>query len=203
VSKGFPALKGVSSVILEKKYPMQRRLDGAYVTTDRPILPTLGLLAFAVALLAAAWHRYETYGSDWLFIGITVCFAVIAVGSLTLPVIQFSFDPARQTIEWNSRSLMKRDGGRLNFSDVRNVVLQSMADADHPTTYRVAICTDSKTLPMSCSYSGNRARVESLATAVRALLGMPADTLVSDSIAAMNASGKTIDAAAMQRDYSD
>jgi len=182
---------------------MQRRLDGAYVTTDRPILPMLGLLVFAVALIAAAWHRYETHGSDALFIGITVCFAVLVVGSLTLPVIQFSFDPARQTIEWNSRSFMKRDGGRLNFSDVHNVVLQSMADADHPTTYRVAICTDNKTLPLGCSYSGNRARVVALATAIRALLGMPADTLANDSIAAMKASGKTIDAAAMQRDYRD
>lgn len=179
---------------------MQRRLDGAYVSTDRPILSVFALLLFAATLIFGAWRRYEIHGFDALFFVIVVLFALAVVGSLTLPTIQFSFDPARKIIVWTSQSFTKRDGGRLDFSDVRNVVLQATSGDDSPLTYRVALSTKDKTLPLSCSYSGNRAGVERLAIEIRGLLGMPADTLVRDSIAAMDAAGKTIDARSMQRE---
>lgn len=95
---------------------------------------------------------------------------------------------------------MKEDGGQLQFSDVRNVVLQAMSGSESGITYRVAICTNDATLPLSFAYSGNGTGAERLATEIRSLLKMPTDTLVADSVAAMNESGRKIDAVLLQRD---
>jgi hypothetical protein len=163
---------------------MKQRSDGTYASTSRPIAGVLVAAFFAFVLTAWTWSRYQSNGMDgWTILLALALAGVIALG-INLPTMRFVFDPAKKLVTWSSRSLMSNNGGQFSFDAVREVVLQSTVDEKGYASYRVAICTDRDTVPISAGYGRTQMMAERQATEIRKILGMPVPSAPDDSIAA-------------------
>jgi hypothetical protein len=152
---------------------MRRRTDGTFVSTDRPILLVLGALGFALAFAMAMWHRFQSTGVDAGTAGFALGVGVALTGAGCLPVTRFVFDPNRKRITWSVRSLLNGDGGVLDFSQVQQVVVQTMTTENGAVLYRVALRTADRTLPLAVEYTNGERRAEDLAASIRGLLNLP------------------------------
>jgi hypothetical protein len=133
----------------------------------------LGALGFAFAFTMAMWHRFQTNGIDAGTAGFALGVGIALTGAGCLPVTRFIFDPNSKQITWTARSLINGDGGRLDFADVHDVIVQTTTTEHGTLLYRVALCTADQTLPLGVEYTNGERRAEGLAASIRSLLNVP------------------------------
>jgi hypothetical protein len=116
---------------------------------------------------------------------------------------RFSFDPQRAEVRWFRRSLRSRNTGRLPFSDVRSVVLQTaIGNSRTCPSVRLALITEVGELSLTKSYAGGKWKeYEALAQMIRACMKMNTEpsSLLADSLHAALVQGRKLDAVALLR----
>jgi hypothetical protein len=116
---------------------------------------------------------------------------------------QFSFDPHRAEVRWFRRSLWSRSEGRVSFSRLQSVVLQTAIGSARTCPYlRLALITDCGEIPLTRSYAGGRRReYEALAETIRGRMKLstqPAE-LLAESVRAAVLQGRKVDAIKLVR----
>lgn len=168
-----------------------------YVDSPAFIDVVLGL--FALALGWGAWIQYQTPDRSAIAVALLVAGAVLCILFILAQKRRtFAFDQASRTLAWTSRGLRERAGGTVAFKDVSISIEPS--PTERYSTYRVVIDTPEGSWPLTTGYDANRARVEGVATRLRALVGQASDTLYADSIARLKARNDVISLAKMTGD---
>lgn len=116
---------------------------------------------------------------------------------------RFEFDPAAGHIRWSRQGVFSTKAGRLPFSQVTSVVLQTSlgSDATCPSS-RLTLMTDQGELPLSRTYAGGTGEeYEAIAGKIRSVLQLSPTTadIVLDSVRAAVEQGRTIDAIRLLR----
>jgi len=171
--------------------------DGSLVVThgSRPLeraLPATGLVALAGAVVARVGGAP---GSEHAT-GLLLLAAFLVAGGLLCERSRFVFDPARRTVEWRRRFLLRERGGSVPFDAIEQVELQTPIGDDGVPSRRVCLRRkDGGELLLTIGYSVdvNDAKL-ALAHRLRELLGQPAEPALEDEVARLARAGRKIDA---------
>ena len=115
----------------------------------------------------------------------------------------FRFERHTRRLTWSrQRGFFKRHG-TVAFGDIGGVVMQSCIGNDrYYPKHRIVLLTREGELPVTVAYEYD-AMNEVMAQGIRSFLGMAADGLVDDSVAALVAAGRKIDAIRLLREKRD
>ena len=116
---------------------------------------------------------------------------------------RFEFDPAEGSIHWFRKGIFSTKTGRLSFSQVTSVVLQTSlgSDVTCPSS-RLALVTEGGELPLCRAYDGGTGEAyETIAAGIRSLLNLSSisSDIVLDSVRAAVEQGRKIDAIRLLR----
>ena len=116
---------------------------------------------------------------------------------------RFEFDPAEGSIHWFRKGIFSTKTGRLSFSQVTSVVLQTSlgSDVTCPSS-RLALVTEGGELPLCRAYDGGTGEAyETIAVGIRSLLNLSSisSDIVLDSVRAAVEQGRKIDAIRLLR----
>ena len=178
--------------------------DGTLVVTiDSRFI--VGMLTGAALLCAVPIFR------SWLNGGTTPHDATPLIGSAMFLIgaffsyerNRFAFDPHLKEVRWSRRSLMAKDEGRMPFSCLRSLTVQTAIGSTKTTPLvRLALVTDERDIPLSMAYAGGmRREYEELAIRIRRVMQMNAEPtdLLLDSLRAALAQGRKLDAIKLVR----
>ena len=178
--------------------------DGTLVVTvDSRLI--VGMLTGAALLCAVPVFR------SWLNGGVTAHGATPLIGSAMFLLgaffsyerNRFVFDPHLKEVRWTRRGLMSKDEGRMPFSRLHSLILQTaMGSTKNAPSVRVTLVTDEREVPLSRAYaSGMKREYEELAITIRRVLQMNAEPpdLLLDSVRAALAQGRKLDAIKLVR----
>ncbi len=120
---------------------------------------------------------------------------------------RFFFDAAEKLLTWDQRNWFGSQGGRIPFSDIKQVLVTSQRtrDSDHrvggyDVNYGAILVTGAGTIPLTGTHSSSKQEYERLAEAVLAVLSRPDNTpKTEDEVAGLIAAGRMIDAVALIR----
>ncbi len=116
---------------------------------------------------------------------------------------RFEFDPSDGHICWCRKGFFSTKTGRLPFSQVTSVVLQTCLGADRTCpASRIALMTEQGELPLSRAYAGGTEETYgTIAGTIRSVLrlGAPTPDLIVDSVRAEVAQGRTVNAIRLLR----
>lgn len=118
---------------------------------------------------------------------------------------RFVFDPSIRTMTWERRNWLRSRGGRLPFSEIKDVVVPFSREADLESNrrrshYTAMLVTTAGQIPLTATSSIRRQEYVDLADAVLAILSGPHEGLAGGAeIDRLIAAGRTIDAIALVR----
>ena len=120
---------------------------------------------------------------------------------------RFFFDAAQKMLVWEQRNWFGAQGGRLPFSEIRQVLVTSQRNRDNESSvggygvqYSAILVTDTGTIPLTGSHSSNKQEYEGLVATILSVLTLPHRTPKSeDEIGGLIAAGRMIDAVALIR----
>lgn len=135
-----------------------------------------------------------------------------ALGSLLLCAIaaivddrRFVFDPSVRTMTWEQRNWLRARGGRLPFSEIKDVVVPFSRETDLDSNrrrnhYTAMLVTTSGQIPLTGTSSIRKQEYLDLADAVLAVLSQPhGGSAGGGEIDRLIAAGRTIEAMALVR----
>lgn len=166
--------------------------------TNQELVVVDGSIWLSVFLLcAAAFIAFQAVAlrtpSWWLSAGLFSLFAFIAWRRETV-----TFDSASQQVQWVRRRAFSLASGTVSFSEMRGITIESMTGNHGALSYRLAILTTDKPVPMADGYGGGQAHYEALRKQILEFLNMdktaspgPGDEA---SIRALLQQGRKIDA---------
>lgn len=106
----------------------------------------------------------------------------------------FVFDAATRRLTWNRRLGFIYRSGLVPFEEIEKVVIRTALGSDSVAPgRRIVLLTRSGEVPLSASYSASD-EYEENAERVRRFLGRTQEDPVSDSVAALVAAGRDVDA---------
>jgi hypothetical protein len=179
--------------------------DGSLVVThgSRPLeraLPATGLVALAGAVVARVGVTPGSELATWLLL----LAGFLVAGGLLCERSRFVFDPARRTVEWRRRFLLRERGGSVPFDAIEQVELQTPIGDDGVPSRRVCLRRkDGGELPLTIGYSVDADDAKlALAHRLRELLGVSAapfepaagDSMVLDDVVQLARAGRKIEA---------
>lgn len=177
------------------------RTDAQLVVSESPY-PLRGLLLVAgaglfIGVVAAFWDAPLERGKliGWT-LGSLTCF----VGAAATERSRFVFDLKRRVLTWERRKLVRALSGRVAFTDVTDVILETRGDTEG-TTYRALLVTKIGTVPLSNSFSGNRDKQAELAETILETLTMDPSRLFENSVAQLAVMGDTISAVTLVKEH--
>ena len=124
---------------------------------------------------------------------------VIATISLGCALVFFrrdrnTFDAAARRLIWSKWTPLGRTSGMVSYDDITNVTIETMSGIDSASTARVVIHTAADKIPLTVHYSASIASWEPVAIRIRQLVGLSTADVTNDSLRAMVAEGRKIDA---------
>lgn len=135
-----------------------------------------------------------------------------ALGSMLLSAIaavvddrRFIFDPSIRTMTWEQRNWLRSRGGRLPFSEIKDVVVPLSRETDLDSNrrrnhYTALLVTAAGQIPLTSTSSMRKQEYVDLADAVLAVLSRPhRESTGEGEIDRLVAAGRTIDAIALAR----
>ena len=105
-----------------------------------------------------------------------------------------TFDGAARRLIWSKWTPLGRTGGTVAYDDITNVTVETMSGMDSTSTARVVIHTAADKIPLTVHYSASLESWEPVATRIRQLVGLSTANLTDDSLRALVAEGRKIDA---------
>lgn len=104
------------------------------------------------------------------------------------------FDPEARQFSWSKWNLLRETRGTIAFADITSVTLQTTSSTETVPSCRITVHTKTGTVPLSRFYSSSVEVQEPTAELVRAVIGLKTKDLTEDSVRAMVAAGRKIDA---------
>ena len=104
------------------------------------------------------------------------------------------FDGAARSLSWSKWTPLGRTGGTIAYDDITGVTVETMSGSETVPSARVVVHTATDTVPLTAHYSASPDRWEPAAIRIRQLVGLGATDLTEDSLRAMVAQGRKIDA---------
>ena len=104
------------------------------------------------------------------------------------------FDEAARSLTWSKWTPLGRTGGTIAYDDITGVTVETMSGSESVPSARVVVHTATDTVPLTAHYSASLDRWEPVAIRIRQLVGLSAADLTEDSLRAMVAKGRKIDA---------
>lgn len=176
------------------------RTDAQLVISENPaVLWGLLLVAGAgllIGVVAAFWDGPLERGKlvGWT-LGSLMCF--VAAGAAERS--RFVFDLENRVLTWERRKLLRSPSGRVAFTDITDVVLETRGDTEG-TTYRALIVTKTGTVPLP-GFDHDRVRQAELAETVLEALTLDPNRLFENSVAQLARSGDTVSAVTLAREH--
>jgi len=184
---------------------MKERRDGDKTTFDDApgVIPAVfGAAALFVLgqFILVLFGMIETEHPVWTM-------PLIATISLGFALFFFrrdsnTFDGAARCLTWSKWSPLGRTGGTVAYDDIQNVTVETMSGMDSTSTARVVIHTVADKIPLTVHYSASLDSWEPVATRIRQLVGLNTADLTDDSLRALVAEGRKIDAIRQLREKS-
>jgi hypothetical protein len=178
--------------------------DGSLVVTyESTGLPKL---LFGVGALFAAQAIYDvtigTRGTDRM-IGLLGAIAVCVGSGLVLwERSHFIFDPRTRTVRWRRRWAWSEKSGTLEFSQLRNVIAQTMGESREYPDRRISLQTvEGSLVPLTQGYAPDaKGELVQLAGRIRDLLGAATPASDEGTLRALVGSGQTMEAIRLLRE---
>jgi hypothetical protein len=121
---------------------------------------------FLCGFAALAYRFYLEPSRNAVFgLGLVLLFVIIPLRRETVV-----FDAALQQARWKRLRTFKVASGTIPFSDITGIGIEALASGRGGATYRLAIQTADKPVPMSDAYGNSRAHYESLQAEIVAFL---------------------------------
>lgn len=161
-------------------------------------------VAFFLLLAGLALYSYVTYSETIqkdIFYG--QAFAAVTLLLMLLVFFEnsvFEFDRLKQQVRWKKRSVFKCYQGILRFDAIRSIAIQT-SNGDESHTMRVAIVSESGTLPLTRVYSGNIQHMIQIAGLLNRWVLNQSPDLIKQSIRNSLAENRRIDAAMTLRNH--
>jgi len=174
------------------------------IITRSPLIAWVGGLGIVFILYLAYLLIITGYSGDERIIGLAGASATCALFFFAgYEKSDFIFDLQSRTLTWSrQRGLFKRNGV-VPFAAIQHVVLQScMGNDKYYPSHRTVLVTSDGELPITLAYEHDDMN-EVLAKRIRSFLHMPANNLVEESVEALVANGRDIDAIRLLREMSD
>lgn len=176
--------------------------NGVTVFEDRPIvLPAIlavSSLVFAVGLTT----RIEALlAGEQEAIGVVLGLLLCAFGAVLLfRRDRFEFDRTRRTVRWRKWSLARTSSGEIAFSDILDVTLESIGTHEGSGTYRVALRTADRTVPLTETYSGKPDRWRPTIDRIRTIVGLKDPRPTDADTDSLVSQGRFVDAVRQLRE---
>ena len=176
---------------------MKERRDGnKTVFEEAPVVipVTFGAAALFVLIRLVLVHlgHIETDDPVW---AMPLIAAISLAGALAfLRRDKTVFDDAARRLTWSKWTPFGRSGGTVAYDEVTSVTVETMSGSESVPSARVAIHTASDKIPLTGHYSASLDQWEPVATRIRQFVGLSAADLTEDSLRAMVAEGRKIDA---------
>lgn len=169
------------------------------VTVRSPVQATVG----ALGLLFMGWLAYEWLGhrhNDERMLGLAgaifTCMVFLAVYERS----DFCFDARHRLLSWSRRMGPLHSAGQLHFDQIRSVSMETaMGQSRYYPKHRVVLQTASGVIPLKNSYQNDEMNAVILEK-IRAYLDMPADPDRTDSVFALIAARRDIEAIKLLRE---
>jgi hypothetical protein len=175
--------------------------DGALLLTYDSRIWSRWLLGAAMVLAATAVYDLTRgdRGDDRLVGLAGAAMTLLGVAVVMFETTRFRFDPFRRRIEWERRWAWSRRSGTLAFGDVRHVAVEvPIGDNGVPSRRIVLHLIGGEMIPVTVGYRPDAdQQIARGAESVRVMLGHAARPSPDDTIRALVASGRTIDAIKM------
>ena len=104
------------------------------------------------------------------------------------------FDEAARSLTWSKWTPLGRTGGAIAYDEITGVTVETMSGSETVPSARVVVHTATDTVPLTAHYSASLDRWEPVAIRIRQLVGLGTADLTEDSLRAMVAQGRKIDA---------
>lgn len=177
---------------------MTKSADGSLLLTHDGRLWSKWLLGGALLMVATAVYDLTigSRGDDrliGLIGGIATCAGAAAV---MFETARWRVDPFHRRIEWERRWAFQHRSGTLAFADVRHVAIEVPIGDDGVPSRRVVLhMHDGSMIPVTVGYRPDGdSHIVNAAEELRALLGHQAKPPADETVRALLASGRKIDA---------
>jgi hypothetical protein len=183
---------------------IDERGDGTIVVTYDSIRLTWLMLAATAILLAVAGYDVfiGTRGFDRI-VGLLgaagTCFLVAIV---FLERAWFEFSPATRIVTWRRRWALRQYAGSLPFGSIELVIVERPIGDDGTPSRRIVLKTkEAQDIPITVGYRPDAdGTVRTIASRIRGLLGHDTDATHMNTVRALIAAGRTIDAIRVLRE---
>ena len=157
---------------------------------------TLAGLGMVGAGLAALGGWLALDDSAWIPIG----FGILLTGGglLLLRWETTAFDQAARRVRWSKRSLFSLRKGGFPFSAVERVLVDTTRSETETPTARLVLQTGAERVPLTSSFSRDRAAWLPLKRRMEQILGLPQGSL-EDDLRALKGKGHTLEAVRLLR----
>ena len=109
------------------------------------------------------------------------------------------FDPEAGQFRWSKWNLLRETRGAIPFADITSVTLETSSSSETVPSCRITVHTTTDAVPLSRFYSSSAAIQEPTAELIRSVIGLETKDLTEDSVRAMVAAGRKIDAIRLLR----
>ena len=169
---------------------------GLIIFEDRPIvLPAILAAASVMFAVGLASHIDGLLSGDKEAIGIALGVLFSAFGAVLLfRRDRFVFDTEQDRVSWRKWSLARSSSGDFAFSDILDVTIESTSGAEGGGSYRVALRTKDRTVPLTEAYAGSADRWRPTVARIRRILGQAGERSGDVDMESLVEQGRKIDA---------
>jgi len=153
-----------------------------------------GLAAYSYITYSGTIQKEIFYGQAFTAVTLLLMLLVFFEKSV------FEFDRLKQQVRWRKQTVFKRHQGMLRFDAIRSIAVQT-SNNDESQTMRVAIISESGTIPLTRVYSGNIQHMIQIAGLLNRWVLNQSPDLIKQSIRNSLVENRRVDAAMMLRNH--